>query len=140
MCHCAALLRLRPGRDLGSTAAEHPWTGCRSGPLLWGARPFSPQVPRDRKELRGFCLNSLEGRHLDRGVPCTCHGLVSSPEDSRFIRSACSPAKPRNSAKKHLSFKPQRTSSLPSQAKKISSLSLKPYFGYILPLFLNGSF
>ena len=99
------------------------------GPSCRAQGHSAPKFLGTERELRGLCLNSFKGRHLDRGAPCTCHGLVSSPEDSRFIRRDCSPAKPRNSAKKHLSFKPQRTSSLPSQARKISSLSLKPWFG-----------
>lgn len=99
------------------------------GPSCRAQGHSAPKFLGTERELRGLCLNSFKGRHLDRGAPCTCHGLVSSPEDSRFIRRDCSPAKPRNSAKKHLSFKPQRTSSLPSQARKISSLSLKPCFG-----------
>lgn len=99
------------------------------GPSCRAQGHSAPKFLGTERELRGLCLNSFKGRHLDRGAPCTCHGLVSSPEDSRFIRRDCSPAKPLNSAKKHLSFKPQRTSSLPSQARKISSLSLKPWFG-----------
>ena len=130
---CATALRCSGCAQGGIWAPQQqsiPGLAVVLGPSC-GARGHSaPKLLGTERELWGLCLNSFEGRHLDRGVPCTCHGLVSSPEDSRFIRSACSPAKPRNCAKKHLSFKPQRTSSLPSQAKKISSLSLKP--------FLNG--